>query len=61
MKDEVTPKDMEHFIEKLWTSVGIPQRYLDGTKNADILERIVRKRKRIRNIKDIYFNGKTRD
>lgn len=61
MKDEVTPRDMEHFIEKLWTSVGIPQRYLDGTKNADILERIVRKRKRIRNIKDIYFNGKTRD
>lgn len=61
MKDEVTLRDMEHFTEMLWTSVGIPQRYLDGTKNADILERIVRKRKRIRNIKDIYFNGKTRD
>jgi hypothetical protein len=60
MKD-YTPRDLEHFTEKLWTSVGIPQRYLDGTKNADILERIVRKRKRIRNIKDIYFNGKTRD
>jgi hypothetical protein len=61
MKD-YTPRDIEYFTEKLWTSVGIPQRYLDGTKNADILESILRKRKRIRNIKDIYnIDGKARD
>ena len=57
MKDEVTPRDIEYFVEKLWSSSGIPDRYLtDGTRNADMLERILRRRKRLRNLKDMYFN-----
>lgn len=61
MKDEVTPRDIERFVDKLWSSVGIPDRYLSGATNADILERILKRRKRLRNLKDIYFNGKARD
>lgn len=61
MKDEITPRDIEHFVDKLWSSAGIPDRYLTGTKNADMLERILKRRKRLRNLKDIYFNGKARD
>jgi len=54
MKDEVTPRDIEYFVEKLWSSVGIPERYLSGATNADMLERILRRRKRLRNLKDIH-------
>jgi hypothetical protein len=54
MKDEITPHDIEYFVEKLWSSVGIPERYLDGTKNADMLERIIKKRKRISRIKSLW-------
>jgi hypothetical protein len=53
MKD-YTPRDLEYFTEKLWSSVGIPERYLDGTKNADMLERILKKRKRISRIKSLW-------
>lgn len=53
--------DIEHFVDKLWSSVGIPDKYLSGTTNADLLERILKRRKRIKNLKDIYINGKTRD
>ena len=61
MKDEVTPRDIEYFVEKLWSSVGVPDRYLSAETNSDMLERILRRRKRLRNLKDIYFNGKARD
>ena len=61
MKDEVTPRDIERFVDKLWSSTGIPDRYLSGTTNADILERILKRRKRLRNLKDIYFIGKAQD
>lgn len=55
MKD--IENSMGYFIEKLWSSVGIPERYL----RTDHLERIMIRRKRIKNLKDIYINGKTRD
>ena len=61
MKDEVTTRDMEYFVDKLWSSSGIPDRYLSAETNADMLERILKRRKRLRNLKDIYFNGKARD
>jgi hypothetical protein len=61
MKD-YTSKDIEYFSYKLWENLGIPERYLAGTKNADMLEMILKRRKRLRNLKDIYnIDGKARD
>lgn len=53
MKDEVTPRDIERFVDMLWSSVGIPEKYLSGT-NADLLERILKRRKRIKNLKYLW-------
>lgn len=54
MKDEVTPRDIERFADKLWSSVGIPERYLIGKTNADLLERILKRRKIISHIKYLW-------
>jgi hypothetical protein len=57
MNDE--NKDIEYFKEKLLSAVGVPPKYFN---TSVVLERIARRRKRIRTIKDIYnIDGKTRD
>lgn len=53
MKD-YTHRDVQHFTEKLWASVGIPQRYLDATKNADMLEILAKRRKRLTGIRALW-------
>lgn len=59
MKEDATKWDLEYFRDMLWASVGFPENYY---KTTDELERIARRRKRIKTIKDIYeIDGKARD
>ena len=53
MKDEI-----EDFVEKLWSNMGIPDKYMSAMV---AMGRLGTRRKRLRKLKDIYFNGKARD
>lgn len=54
MKEQL---DIEDFVDKLWSNMGIP----DHMQAIVAMGRLGTRRKRLRKLKDIYFNGKARD